>query len=278
MTLRLIASDLDGTFLSPDGTISELNREAVLAAKDAGIRFVVATGRPSRWLGVLEAIADADPLVICSNGAIIYDPARREVVAQRGLPADDLLSLVNDLRGALQGCSFALERGDLFGCEPAALDLHEGDAPPTVLVATLPALLERVSPVVKLLVFHPTLTSDAMLAAALPIAAGRATVTHSLTHDRFGMLELSGPGVTKAAMLTLVAERLGVDPADAIAFGDMPNDLAMLRWAGRGYVMAEAHPSLHREFETIGSNADSGVGRQILALLGADPTGRTPQA
>ena len=82
------------------------------------------------------------------------------------------------------------------------------------------------------------------------------------------MLELSAPGVTKAALLAEVCGSVGVAAEDVVAFGDMPNDLAMLRWAGRGLVTADAHRTLREEFDTVGSNADSGVGRAILALLG----------
>jgi hypothetical protein len=59
-----------------------------------------------------------------------------------------------------------------------------------------------------------------------------------------GMVEISPLGVTKAWRLAQVAAAHGIDATEVVAFGDMPNDLAMLRWAGRGYAMANAHPSV----------------------------------
>ena len=266
MGLRVIASDLDGTFLTPDGLVTDLNRRAVLEAREAGVRFVVATGRPVRWLGVLDDLADADPLVVCSNGAMLYDVGRHEVLLRRGMPAGSVAEIAADLRRAIPGVRFALERGDLFGCESGTPLL--GAREPGTIEAGLDELLDRVNPVVKLLVVHPTLCSDDLIADAEAVVGARAVVTHSLMHDRFGMLELSAPGVTKAALLAEVCGSVGVAAEDVVAFGDMPNDLAMLRWAGRGLVTADAHRTLREEFDTVGSNADSGVGRAILALLG----------
>ncbi|HMT86661.1 MAG TPA: HAD hydrolase family protein, partial [Arachnia sp.] len=70
---KLIATDLDGTFLSPDESVSQLNSEAVLAAQEAGITVLFATGRPVRWLEVIRGLPGAHPTVIASNGAALYD-------------------------------------------------------------------------------------------------------------------------------------------------------------------------------------------------------------
>ena len=85
-----------------------------------------------------------------------------------------------------------------------------------------------------------------------------------------GTVELSAPGVTKGAALARLLEEIGVDPADAVAFGDMHNDLGMLELVGRGYVMADADPCLlGRSFTRIGPNNEGAVGEQILRLLDA---------
>ena len=61
-----------------------------------------------------------------------------------------------------------------------------------------------------------------------------------------GLLEISAPGVTKAGTLAGLCEERGVDPAEVVAFGDMPNDLAVLAFAGAGYAMANAHHMVWR--------------------------------
>lgn len=265
--IRLIATDLDGTLLDPSGRIPTANRDALLAAADAGVRVVVATGRPIRWLECLDDVRDAEPLVIVSNGAALYDLARGTVVRSHPLPPSVLRSLVADLGGAVDGLSFGLERGDLFGCEPGSLSLH-ADWPETV-IAPVAELLDRVSPVVKLLAYHDELSSDALASHAEPVVGDRAVVTHSLTHARFGMVELSARGITKASLLAELCTDLGVEPSEVAAFGDMPNDRAMLEFAGRSFVMANAHASLRACFEVIGSNADAGVAGALRRILDA---------
>jgi hydroxymethylpyrimidine pyrophosphatase-like HAD family hydrolase len=138
-----------------------------------------------------------------------------------------------------------------------------------VLEGRLEDLVEPLGPVIKLLGFHTELDSDELSARAVAAVGDRLTLTHALVGDAYGMLELTAPGVTKASTLALLCAELGVAAADVVAFGDMPNDLAMLTWAGRGYVVANGHPSLHAAgFSVVPSNDEDGVGRTVLELLG----------
>ena len=84
------------------------------------------------------------------------------------------------------------------------------------------------------------------------------------------LLEISAAGVTKASTLALVCERLGVDRTDVVAFGDMPNDVAMLAWAGRSFAMANAHGSVVETADEVApSNDDDGVAATLERLFGA---------
>ena len=75
-TYRAIATDLDGTLLGSDGRVSARTRAAVLADEDRGMDVVIATGRPPRWIApIVEQLGDRG-LVLCANGAAVYDPAR----------------------------------------------------------------------------------------------------------------------------------------------------------------------------------------------------------
>jgi hydroxymethylpyrimidine pyrophosphatase-like HAD family hydrolase len=95
----------------------------------------------------------------------------------------------------------------------------------------------------------------------------RLTLTHSHMGE-YGLLEISAAGVTKASALADVCNRLGVEPADVVAFGDMPNDLPMLTWAGRGYAVAQGHPMLRQAgLATTDGPQPEAVGRMIEALL-----------
>ena len=108
-----------------------------------------------------------------------------------------------------------------------------------------------------MLVRCPELSSDAMVAALAPVVGDAADLTFS--HPR-GLVEISPPGVTKATGLAEVAARLGVAAADVVAFGDMPNDLEMLRWVGHGVAMGNAHPALLEVADEVtASNAEDGL-------------------
>lgn len=263
---RLIVTDLDGTFLGPDRLVSATNLAAVRRAAELGIPFLVATGRPVRWLDVLAELAEAHSQVIVSNGAAVFDLASRQVVRSFPLDAQVALAVADDLRALIPGITFGFETSTGFGCEPASPSRQRGA--PGVLEGPLEELVGRLGPVIKLLGFHVELDSDELSARALSAVGDRLTLTHALVGDAYGMLELTGPGVTKASTLALLCGELGVAAADVVAFGDMPNDLAMLAWAGRGFVVANGHRSLlSAGFTVVPANDSDGVGRTVLELL-----------
>jgi hydroxymethylpyrimidine pyrophosphatase-like HAD family hydrolase len=111
--------------------------------------------------------------------------------------------------------------------------------------------------VVKLLARHEGMGADELLAAAHRSVGALGTLTHSSTD---GLLEISATGVSKATGLASLAEEHGIGAADVVAFGDMPNDLPMLAWAGRGIAVANAHAEvLALADEVTGSVEDDGV-------------------
>ena len=272
--VRLSATDLAGTLRDPSGRIAEAEAEAVRAASQAGVVVVVATGRPLRWLDVLAPIADADPLVVASNGAVVYDLHADTVVRSHTLDVPLIGALAHDLRGALPGLLFALEEGRRFSTEDAWA-YHLPDASRSLAQeesvtrrGAWASVLAEAGDVVKFLALHPDADPDDLLAAATDVLGGRAEVTHSVTAGRRALLEMSAPGISKAATIAELAAERGITPAQVAAFGDMPNDLAMLEYAGMPYVMANGHPALLERFAVIGSNAEGGVGAQIRRLLG----------
>jgi len=94
---------------------------------------------------------------------------------------------------------------------------------------------------------------------------GRLVITWS---SATSLLEISAPGVTKASTLELLCADVGVDAADVIAFGDMPNDLPMLTWAGTSYAMADAHPSVVAAADHVAPGHDEdGVARVLAGVF-----------
>ncbi len=266
-TPRLIATDLDGTFLRPDGTISPVNAAAVARAAERNIPFVIATGRPSRWLGVLETISTAHPQVIVSNGGAVVDLATRTPIMQFPLVTALTVGVLDELRRLIPGITFGLETGTGFGCEPDAPSRQRQE--PGHCVGSVEDLIDSLGPMIKVLGFHPDIDSEQLTLRADPIIAGRLTLTHASVSQPYGMIELTAPGISKASTLAKLCADLGIDAENVAAFGDMPNDADMLDWVGQGFVVANGHHSMKtRGYTEVASNAEDGVGRTVLDLLG----------
>jgi len=260
--VRLIATDLDGTLLRSDGTVSDRTRRALDAAEEAGLTLVMVSGRPVRWMASVAAETGHHGIAICSNGAIRYDLAAERILLHDPIPPDVGRAVVDALRAVLPGLSFAVEQGDRFGREPTWLieaDLRGAQ----ILVAAAEELVER--PTTKLLARLDHIDPDELLAAAREAIGGLATATHS---SKWGLVEISAAGVSKATGLERLAADRGVVAAEVVAVGDMPNDLPMLAWAGRSVAVANAHPHVLAEADArTASNDDDGVAEVIEAVL-----------
>jgi Cof subfamily protein (haloacid dehalogenase superfamily) len=266
--MRLVASDLDGTIVGPDGGISERTIAALDACERLGVQVVFVTGRPTRWIAPIVEATGHRGLAICGNGAVIYDPGRQQVLTTRALSVEDVLRAAAALRSVLPDAAFALETDTGYRREEAFMPHHV--AARQALSGSLPELLTDDPVVTKLLCRVEGATADPMLALARPVLAGIAEPVHSNAEG--SMLEIAALGVSKASTLALLADQRGIDPADVVAFGDMPNDVPMLRWAGRGYAMADGHPEAIAAADGVAPPcAQDGVAQVLEQLLAARP-------
>ncbi|MDE0776951.1 MAG: Cof-type HAD-IIB family hydrolase [Nocardioides sp.] len=256
----LIATDLDGTLLRSDGTLSDASRRVLAAVEDAGVPVVFVTGRPVRWMVDLWEVVGAHGLAIVSNGAVLYDVAQRAVRRVDGLAPEPGLAMVELLREVVPQPRFAIECLDGLRLEADFHDPHR--VPPGSPVGALSEVWDDVA--VKVLVRHDGV-DDRVLDDVARAVGDRAVPTWSMP----GLLEISAPGVTKAAALARLCADLDVSAADVVAFGDMPNDLAMLGWAGTSYAVANAHDDVRAAaHHTAETNDDDGVARVMARLVG----------
>ncbi|MEV6124242.1 Cof-type HAD-IIB family hydrolase [Streptomyces sp. NPDC052077] len=272
---RLIATDLDGTLLRDDRSVSPRTVAALEAAERAGIEVFFVTGRPARWMDVVSKHVDGHGLAICGNGAAVVDlhggPGAHRFVKVRELPRRNALEAVRLLREAAPGTLCAVERTYGFHQEPGYPRLHletpDSVAPAEELLA--PDGPAGDQPILKILAFHPTLDPDAFLTLARIAVGARSNVTRS---SPSALLELSGPEVSKASTLALCCAERGISHEEVVAFGDMPNDIEMLTWAGRSYAMGNAHPDViaAASGRTVANNED-GVAVVIERLLAEAP-------
>lgn len=256
-----MATDLDGTLLRSDGTVSPRTRAALSAVEHAGVAVVFVTARPPRWLDELADLVGAHGLAICANGAIVYDVARRRVVSTRPIPAGSVMAVVKALRAGLPGTSFGCESDTGFAKEPGFLERHP--LPPGVVTGRIETLLEPLPG--KLLARNERLAPEEFIARGRDLVGPLVEVHVS---GATGLLEMSARGVTKAAALADWCGTSGVDAADVWAFGDMPNDVPMLAWAGTSFAVANAHRDvLAVATHVCSGNDDDGVAEVLERSL-----------
>ena len=259
---RLVATDLDGTLLRADETISERTRQALQQVQAAGAVVVPISGRPARTLRLVARQAGFTGLAICGNGSVIYDLEQDAIVQQATIPTELVTRLITQFREVLPGVSFAFESGQHVSMEPAYFALRLRVSKQQPILGDALELAQQ--PVAKLLVLHPDLGAEALMEITHQIAGD----TISASHSGFAFVEITAPGVDKGRTLEKLCARLGIAASEVIAFGDMPNDLPMLAWAGRGVAMANAHPEvLQRAHEITLSNMEDGVAVVLERLL-----------
>jgi Cof subfamily protein (haloacid dehalogenase superfamily) len=258
MRFKLVASDIDGTLIHNDGTLGPRTLD-VLAALP--VPFVVVTGRPVRWLHQLYDQMPAPVTAVCANGAVVYDPAEDQILLANPLSTGLLLDVSKRLREAVPDITLAVEveDGRSFWHEEA-WPVRWQTAPHQVRVLTTPEELHSV-PAVKLLARSANHEADAFYELVSGLLGDVAETTHSSSS---ALVEISAPAVTKAAGLAWLCERDGIDASEVLAFGDMPNDIPMLAWAGHSVAMANAHPAARAVADEVtGTNDDDGVARYL---------------
>ncbi len=259
--VRLVATDLDGTLLRNDGLCSQRTRTVLAAVERAGVQVMFVTARPPRWLQDLVDVVGAHGLALCGNGAFVYDVRSRRVLAEHCLAAADVVRIAVDLRNALSGIVFAVEN-----CQGYRREREFRDDYTTLQDDTAATLEELLDPLPgKLLARCDDVPAEKFHLLVDEVVGDRGVVAYSGAE---GLAEISAVGVTKAAALGDWCAAEGIIPAEVYAFGDMPNDLPMLRWAGRSFGVANAHPDvLEIVDEVCASNDDDGVAQVLEALL-----------
>ena len=260
---RVIATDLDGTLLRNDSTLSDRTRAALRAVRSAGVRVVAATARPAR---VIEDIFGGDELLdiaLCGNGSVRYEVGTHRLVITHPLTQELTSHVIAQIARLVPGSGFAVETGHRVLFEPGyhfrpTLDNHR------LPVDTLAELVAE--PLVKLMVWLPDSDPDAAWAVLRPELGALVECTWSAKR---APLEIAAIGVDKAAALATLCQDWNVTPSDVIAFGDAPNDVSMLAWAGTGYAVANAHDVvLAATPHHIATNDDDGVAQVLERLLG----------
>ncbi len=261
--VRLVATDLDGTLLRPDGTVSSRTVSAVRAARDAGLHVIPITGRPPRVTWEVAKEAGLAPVGVCSNGVAVIDLSSMEVTEVQTIEAEVVIKVVAVVRETVPGVFFAVEEMDRFTHEPGFMDPRWNWEDETEQIADIVAAVRPSC--VKLIVRRPGSPATSLLRELQCQVAG---ICH-LTSSGLDWVEISAPGISKAHAVERVCGRLGVGVDEVLAIGDNHNDLPALAWAGRAAApanaIAEVHALAHR---VLPSNTEDGVAQLLEELVG----------
>jgi Cof subfamily protein (haloacid dehalogenase superfamily) len=266
MTLpALIACDVDGTLIADDEKITPRTRNAVRAAVEAGAQFVLATGRPPRWVQPVVDDLGFAPMAVCANGAVIYDPATDRVVSARTLSVATLAELAEIATRAIPGAGLAVERIGARAHDTATPQFVSSPGyehawlNPDNTEVSIQDLLS--APAVKLLIRKAGARSADMAAELAKHVGLEGDITYSTNN---GLIEIVPLGINKATGIAELARPLGITDDDVVAFGDMPNDVPMLLRAGHGVAMGNAHSeAIAAADEVTTPNTDDGVARVL---------------
>ncbi|RUS24520.1 HAD-like domain-containing protein, partial [Jimgerdemannia flammicorona] len=262
--IRVVASDLDGTLLghseASPRSIAVLHR-----LQNLGIKIVLASGRPSRAMIPVVEQTGIQGLSLCCNGALVFDAHQRKIIKKYSIPTAVVRAMVAKLRHELEGgVYFGAESGAEFRCEPGYYSKRKQFVDHSYVIQDAMTFANDSDPdatVEKLIVLHPTLPAEELYHILLKILDGdewRSAV--KITWSNVFFVEVSAVGVCKGSSLAALCEAWGVDKKEVIAFGDMPNDVEMITWAGRGVAVKNAHSDVLAVADEVTlSNWDDGV-------------------
>ncbi|MCU7722148.1 Cof-type HAD-IIB family hydrolase [Actinoplanes sp. KI2] len=261
---KLIATDLDGTLVRNDDTVSAYTHEVLDRVRAAGIRIVGATGRGPRLTSLTRRDIRVADFLVLAQGGWVLDQAESAYLLRSRLSGPALAEVLARLEaevGRLSVMVEALEHDD----SPLW-----GDFDPTwrypVVVERRPRAACLTGDVIKAFVRSFDHHVDELLEIAHRIVPPEVA---SVTQAGLDYVEICPANVNKGTGLAVVAESVGVDPQDVLVFGDMPNDLPMFAWAGWSRVaVANAHASLMAVADEVTlSNDEDGVAVYLDRLL-----------
>lgn len=260
---RLVATDLDGTLLRPDDTVSQRTRDALAAATAAGAAHIVVTGRSVPWTRHILDDLGYEGLAVCGQGAQVYHAGEHRLLTSVTLDRQLAGLALSKLEAEVGPLALAASRDGLDGEVLVGAGYRLQDGPLPYLPLEDPADLWS-APLNKVYIQHPDLDDDALATAARQVVGGLVDVVVAGA----GIVEILPLGLTKATGLSLAARRLGVKAADTIAFGDMPNDIPMFAWARHGVAMANAHDDLKAVADEVtAANDADGIAVTLERML-----------
>jgi Cof subfamily protein (haloacid dehalogenase superfamily) len=228
---------------------------------------IIATGRMYRSVRPYLEQAGIDDPVVCYQGAVVADPRTGEFLRHEPIPLELARETIRDLQGDGFHVNCYVD-DELYVAEvtPEAERYAGFQSIPLHPVGDLAEWLSE--PPTKLVTIDDPKVLDSLSARMKERFAGRLYIAKSLPY----FLEFASPDVTKGSGLAFLAEHLGFPRERTVAFGDGENDIELIRWAGFGVAVANAHPSVLAAADWVCPSAEvEGVAEVIEAVLDSRP-------
>lgn len=261
-SIRFLLSDMDGTLLLPDHSLSQRTIEAVRSLREAGVLFSLATGRPPKaMLQQIEALGVDLPTAAFNGGTIVHPDG--SVLVAHYLPATATAALTALALFADQADVeiWVFSGGDWLLKDPNGPMVpreQHGLGYPPVVVESFEPYLTRIDKIVA--TSHNTQLLIELEAQLLPKVEGQAQVSRSQPV----YLDVTAMLANKGAALATLAEFLGVPLEQTAAMGDGGNDPAMFHRAGLSIAMGQAEEAVKRQADVVtGANTEDGAAQAI---------------
>jgi len=258
---RAVVTDLDGTVVRPDGDIDPSTVDISRRLAADGIPVIAATARTPAAVETLTSLVPHLAIAVCSGGALGWAPwPAGRLLWRESIAAAVVGRVVAYVTAHLDGAGIAAYDGHRWRMTEAYFRQRPHARPDPVDIVPASAIGEYDA--CAMAIAHAGVDS-ADLARALESAATELFVTYSTTN----LVDIGPAGVHKATGVARALAWLGVAPADAIAFGDMPNDLPLFALCGHAVAVGNAHPDVLAAAATVTAcvHAD-GFARALLDL------------
>jgi hydroxymethylpyrimidine pyrophosphatase-like HAD family hydrolase len=261
--IRAAVIDLDGTLLRSDKTISPFTKEILDRARNAGLYIIFATARPPESALRLVASVSSNAPLICSNGAVVYDPASGRRFRTQVIHRRVVRQIVGYIRAHFPDAVLAVDCAPPRASDPRRT--MDPDWPESWGAALGSRALWRMD---------MTLPPPRGVVCLMVLGAWQ---THlqvpqfrrvTVTSSEHGLIEFSASSANKLSALQWLCAQLDISLDVVAAFGDMPNDIAILEASGIGVAVANAHEQAKAAAQYLTkSNDDDGVAHFIRELL-----------
>lgn len=275
--IRLVALDLDGTFLNEKKEITDGNRKAVIDAVKAGVQMIVSTGRPYSGIAVEEFLTMGMEYAITVNGAEIYRLADRKCMYLEGMEnarAREIIAALKqfDIRidFLMDGCGYGEASANDRIKELALPDIMKDYIRETrILVDDMDTFIGEKGVEIPKITLNFYMTEDGIYKdydEVLHLLQGMDDI--SFLSGGYHNLEITKKGVTKGKSLQILTEMLGIDMKETMACGDSENDIDIMKAAAVGVAMANASEETKAAADYITlSNEEDGVAHAIYELV-----------